>query len=64
MFLGLAFAASGIALLVIEIVTQCVTSQSVVPLCAGTLLGSGGIMFVWCIADHLTTNRMSPVTSK
>jgi hypothetical protein len=59
LFLGLSFTVAGLALLIFEMVTQFATPCSLMPLGAGTLLGSGGVLFIWAITDHLTINHVS-----
>ena len=63
-FLGLSFVVSGGVLLVLQMTTQCITDLPAVPLCAGTLLGAGGILVVWYITDHLTTGQTSRLSGK
>lgn len=57
-FLGLSFVVAGMMLQVIEMMTQYTTS-AVVPLFAGALVGSGGILVIWYIADHLAAGQAS-----
>lgn len=63
-FLGLSFATAGIALLAIEIATRCDAYPAATPLCAGALLGAGGVLFLWNISEHLATDRTTPSSAK
>jgi hypothetical protein len=63
-FLGLSFAISGAALLAIEMTTQCAACPAVTPLCAGALLGAGGVLFLWNISEHLATDQTTPASAK
>lgn len=63
-FLGLSFAISGVALLAIEMTTRCDAYASVTPLCAGALLGAGGVLFLWNISEHLAPDQTTPSSAK
>jgi peptidoglycan/LPS O-acetylase OafA/YrhL len=63
-FLGLSFVGAGIALLVLQMTTQWAASFPFAPLCAGTLLGAGGILVVWYIDEHIAVNQTPRVSGK
>jgi len=55
-FLGVSFLLAGMAVQVIEMLTWH-TGSSMAPLCAGTLVGAGGVLVIWHISDFVTTHR-------
>ncbi len=55
-FLGLSFVIAGMMVQVIEMATSC-RSMSMAPICAGTMVGAGGVLVIWYIADYVTTRR-------
>jgi hypothetical protein len=63
-FLGLSFVVAGIALLVLQLMMRFSANVPVVPVCAGALLGAGGVLVVWHLADHIAACHASRLPNR
>ncbi len=58
MFLGLTVAGAGFVLLMMELSGY--FGMPFMQHCTGALLGAGGVLFLWAIADHVEAPARSP----